>query len=135
MINFVGDVTRECLRAAPNTSISRRRVVRELTDPSAERCGPRMIVSDSGTELTSSAAFARRGAIRVEWHYIAPGKPMQNGRLERCNDRMRDELFDETLFLSLDHPHVVIAASAEDYNQERPHSPLRYETPAASPLT
>jgi len=56
---------------------------------------------------------------------------MQNGYVESFNGRMRDELLNETLFLSLDHARVVIAAWAEDYNQERPHSSLGYETPAA----
>jgi len=44
---------------------------------------------------------------------------------------MRDELLNETLFLSLDHARAEIAAWAKDYNQERPHSSLGYETPAA----
>ena len=61
------------------------------------------------------------GEVGIEWHYIAPGKPMQNGYVESFNGRMRDELLNETLFLSLDHAHVVIAAWADDYNRERPH--------------
>uniref|UniRef100_UPI0035C6BB47 integrase core domain-containing protein n=1 Tax=Sphingobium yanoikuyae TaxID=13690 RepID=UPI0035C6BB47 len=125
------DVTRECLRAVPDTSISGRRVVRELTDLIAERGKPGMIVSDNGTELTSNAVLAWCGEIGVEWHYIAPGKPMQNGYVESFNSRMRDELLNETLFLSLDHARVVIAACADDYNRKRPHSALGYETPAA----
>ncbi|GAB7553327.1 hypothetical protein NRB_28330 [Novosphingobium sp. 11B] len=84
-----------------------------------------------GTELTSNAVLAWCGEVGVEWHDIAPGKPMQNGYVESFNGRMRDELLNETLFLSLDHARVVIAAWAEDYNQERPHSSLGYETPAA----
>jgi len=90
-----------------------------------------MIVSDNGTELTSNAVLAWCGEAGVAWHYIAPGKPMQNGYVESFNGRMRDELLNETLFLSLDHARVVISAWAEDYNQERPHSSLGYETPAA----
>lgn len=35
-----------------------------------------------GTELTSNAVLAWCGQIGVEWHYIAPGKPMQNGYVE-----------------------------------------------------
>src|SRR5690606_4692640 len=49
----------------------------------------------------------------------------------RVNGRMRDELLNETLFLSLDHARAEIAAWVEDYNGERPHSALGYETPAA----
>jgi transposase InsO family protein len=117
VLNIVDDVTRECLRAVPDTSISGRRVVRELTDLIAERGKPTMIVSDNGTELTSNAVLAWCGEVGVEWHYIAPGKPMQNGYVESFNGRMRDELLNETLFLSLDHARVVIAAWVEDYNQ------------------
>ncbi len=44
---------------------------------------------------------------------------------------MRDELLNETLFLSMAHARVEIAAWVEGYNQERPHSSLGYATPAA----
>ncbi|BAB50782.1 insertion element ISR1 hypothetical 17 kD protein A2 [Mesorhizobium japonicum MAFF 303099] len=46
---------------------------------------------------------------RVEWHYIAPGKPMQNGFIESFNGRLRDELLNETLFTSLAQARVAIA--------------------------
>ena len=131
VLNIVDDVTRECLRAVPDTSISGRRVVRELADLIVERGKPGMIVSDNGTELTSNAVLAWCGESGVEWHYIAPGKPMQNGFCESFNGRMRDELLNETLFLSLAHARVEIAAWVEDYNRERPHSALGYATPAA----
>ena len=87
VLNIVDDVTRECLRAVPDTAISGRRVVRELTKLIAERGQPGMIVSDNGTELTSNAVLAWCGEIGVEWHYIAPGKPMQNGYVERFASR------------------------------------------------
>ena len=83
VLNVVDDVTRECLAAVPDTSISGRRVVRELTELIAQRGKPGMIVSDNGTELTSNAVLAWCGEIGVEWHYIAPGRPMQNGYVER----------------------------------------------------
>ncbi|MAL75014.1 MAG: IS3 family transposase [Rhodospirillaceae bacterium] len=131
VLNVVDDVTRECLAAVPDTSISGRRVVRELTELIARRGKPGMIVSDNGTELTSNAVLAWCGQIGVEWHYIAPGRPMQNGYVESFNGRMRDELLNETLFLSLAHARVEIAAWVKDYNRERPHSSLGYATPAA----
>ena len=49
----------------------------------------------------------------------------------RVNGRMRDKLLNETLFLSLAHARVEIAACVKDYNRERPHSALGYATPAA----
>jgi len=131
VLNIVDDVTRECLRAVVDTSISGRRVVRELTDLVAERGTPKMIVSDNGTEFTSNAVLSWSGETKVEWHYIAPGRPMQNGYVESFNGRMRDELLNETLFLTLGQARDDVAGWIEDYNTERPHSSLGYATPAA----
>lgn len=131
ILNVVDDVTRECLAAIPDTSISGRRVARELTGLLERRGKPGMIVSDNGTELTSNAILDWCSENKVDWHYIAPGKPMQNGFVESFNGRMRDELLNETMFRNLPHARVVIAAWATDYNTERPHSALDYQTPAA----
>ena len=51
-----------------------------------------MIVSDNGTEFTSNAVLAWSEETGIEWHYIVPGKPMQNGFVESFNGRLRDEL-------------------------------------------
>src|ERR1700677_2319225 len=131
ILNIVDDVTRECLAAIPDTSISGRRVARELTVLIERRGKPGMIVSDNGTEVTSNAMFAWAQDNRVVWHFIAPGKPMQNGFCESFNGRMRDELLNESLFLSLDHARTKITNWVNDYNQRRPHSALGYLTPAA----
>lgn len=50
-----------------------------------------MVVSDNGTELTSNAILTWQEERCVEWHYIVPGKPMQNGLIESFNGRLRDE--------------------------------------------
>ncbi|WP_246204516.1 IS3 family transposase [Devosia marina] len=131
VLNIVDDVTRECLAAMPDTSISGRRVARELTELIARRGRPGMIVSDHGTEFTSNAILAWSKNHRIEWHYIAPGKPMQNGFCESFNGRMRDELLNESLFFGLDHARSAISEWVEDYNTARPHSSLGYQTPAA----
>ncbi len=62
-----------------------------------------------GTELTSNAILAWSKDHKVEWHYIAPGRPMQNGYVESFNGRMRDELLNESLFFGLDHARSAIA--------------------------
>jgi len=131
ILNVVDDVTRECLAAIPDTSISGRRVARELTTLIERRGKPGMIVSDNGTEFTSNAMLAWAQDHQIEWHFIAPGKPMQNGFCESFNGRMRDELLNETLFLCLDHAREKIATWVDDYNHRRPHSALAYRTPAA----
>jgi len=131
ILNVVDDVTRECLAAIPDVSISGKRVARELSAIIERRGKPGMIVSDNGTELTSNAILAWCAEHKLQWHYIAPGKPMQNAFVESFNGRMRDELLNETLFRDLDHARTVVADWAVDYNTKRPHSALGYLTPAA----
>ena len=94
--------------------------------PVGSRGGAEAIFADMSVEVTHDDVFGD-----VAGGYIAPGRPMQNGYVESFNGRMRDELLNETLFISLAHARVEIAAWVEDYNRERPHSSLGYETPAA----
>jgi putative transposase len=131
ILNIADDVTRECLAAIPDTSISGKRVARELTILIEGRGKPQTIVSDNGTEFTSNAILRWSKQHQIEWHYIAPGKPMQNGYIESFNGRMRDELLNESLFLDLNQARQIIAAWVADYNTRRPHSSLGYRTPAA----
>jgi len=130
ILNIVDDVTRECLAAIPDTSISGVRVARELTLLIARRGRPGMIVSDNGTEFTSNAILAWSQDHGINWHYTAPGKPTQNAYVESFNGRMRDELLNESLFISLANARAVISNWAHDYNTNRPHSSLGYQTPA-----
>ena len=67
----------------------------------------------------------------IAWHYIAPGKPQQNGFIESFNGRLRDELLNETLFHSLPHARTMLDTWRDDYNKARPHSAFKWMTPAA----
>ena len=131
ILNILDDVTKECLAAVVDTSISGRRVARELSAVVARRGRPGLIVSDHGTEFTSNAMLAWTEQAGVAWHFIAPGKPMQNGICEAFNGRMRDELLNETLFFGIQHARAAVARWTADYNHSRPHSALGYATPAA----
>ena len=73
-----------------------------------------MIVSDNGSEFTSNAILAFADKARIDWHYIAPGKPMQNGFIESFNGRLRDELLNETLFSSLAQAREKLAGWRAD---------------------
>ena len=83
-----------------------------------------MIVSDDGTEFTSNAILGFADRQQIYRHYIAPGKPIQNAFIECFNGRFRDELLNETLFLSIPHTRATAAAWRADYNLNRPHSRL-----------
>lgn len=130
VLAVVDDFTRECLALVADTSLSGARVARELDAIIAVRGKPGTIVSDNGTELTSMAILKWCEATRVEWHYIAPGKPMQNGFVESFNGRLRDECLNETLFSTIVGARAAIQLWKEDYNHRRPHSALGNITPA-----
>jgi putative transposase len=131
ILTVVDNCTRECLALVADTSISGLRVARELTNLVQLRGRPETIVSDNGTELTSNAILTWADDMRIGWHYIAPGKPQQNGYNESFNGRLRDELLNETLFRSLAHARSVLETWRRDYNEERPHSKLGWLTPRA----
>lgn len=75
-----------------------------------------MIASDHGTEFTCNAMLAWSKTAAIDWHFIAPGKPMQNGFIESFNGRMRDELLNDTLFFDLDDARAKLATWVAGYN-------------------
>jgi putative transposase len=130
ILTVVDDCTRECLALVADTSLSGLRVARELDRLMIERGKPKMVVSDNGSEFTGNAILAWADQTRVAWHFIAPGKPMQNAFIESFNGRLRDELLNETLFTSLAQARVALGCWRSDYNGSRPHSQIGWRTPS-----
>ena len=124
----VDDFSRECLATVVDTSLGGVRVVRELERLARERAVPQEVVSDNGTELTSGAIL-RWATGRLAWHYIEPGKPVQNAFIESFNSKLRDECLNEHVFLSLAGARETIEAWRHDYNYLRPHGSLGTLTP------
>ena len=129
ILRVVDDFTRENVALVADTSLSGQRVTRELNQAIAERGAPIAIVSDNGTEFTSMAILKWVQDTGIDWHYIAPGKPQQNGFIESFNGKLRDECLNETLFSSLAEARKTLEDWQEDYNWRRPHSALGNLTP------
>ena len=121
ILTLVDDFTRECLGLVVDTSLTGLRVARELDRIAELRGYPGMIVSDNGTELTSNAILAWQQQRGVEWHYIAPGKPMQNGFVESFNGKLRDECLNEHLFANLKEAREIIEEWRTDYKRASQH--------------
>ena len=115
ILTLVDDFTRKCLGLVVETSLTGLRVV--LSSIASLRRGgrPRMIVSDNGTELISNAILSWQQEHDIEWHYIAPGKPMQNDFVG-FNGRLRDECLNEQLFTNLGEARQFIEEWRIDYN-------------------
>lgn len=127
---MVDDVTQECLAVVPGTSISGRRVAPELPTLIERRSRPGIIAWDNRTELSSNAVMKWSAESKVEWNYVALGKPMQTNFLESDNGRVRGEFWHETMLRNLARARDLIATWMNGYNIERPHWALGYPTRA-----
>jgi len=127
--------TRQCLAAIADFSFSGKRVAHALDLLIARHGRPRTVGSDNGTELTSNAILSWTAQTGIDWHYIDPGKPVQNAFIESFNGRLRDEFLNETLFTSLAQARAALEEWRRDYNMVRPHSRIGWLTPAAYAVT
>jgi putative transposase len=124
VLTVVDDFTRECPATVVDTSLRRQRVARELGEIIDRRGKPCMIVSDNGTALVSRAILRFSKQAGIEWHCIAPGRPVQNAFIERFNGRLRDEGLNKQAFASLPEARNIVEAWRIDYPTVRPHSSL-----------
>lgn len=129
VLTIVDEYSKLCPALEIDTSLSGVRVGRTL-DRAIELYGkPKLIVMDNGPEFTSKALDQWAYARGVQLHWIAPGKPTQNGFCESFNGRLRDECLNDHYFTSLDDARQKIEAWREDYNRVRPHTSLDGMTP------
>jgi putative transposase len=125
------EYTRECPALEVDTSMASRRVTRVLEGIIAERGQPLAIRCDNGPEFTSRHFLAWCIERQIELVHIQPGKPQQNGYVESFHGKLRDECLNVSWFENLWDARRKIAAWRVEYNEERPHSALGYQTPAA----
>jgi putative transposase len=130
VLSVVDECTRECLKLEVDTSFASRRVTRVLEGIIEEREKPLAIRCDNGPEFTSRHFLAWCIERQIELVHIQPGKPQQNGCVESFNGKLRDECLNVSWFENLWHARRKIAAWQTEFNEQRPHSALGYQTPA-----
>jgi putative transposase len=91
VLSVVERYTRECLVLEVDNSFASRRVTRVLERIVAEQGVPQAIRCDNEPELTRWHFLAWCLDRKIELAHIQPGRPMQNGRVESFNGRMREE--------------------------------------------
>lgn len=101
LLTIIDEYTRECLRIVVDTSLNGRRVKQTLEELIASRGKPEIIISDNGTEFTSNTMLQWMEERKINWQYIQPGKPYQNGSIESFNGKLRDECLNENWFLNI----------------------------------
>jgi putative transposase len=129
LLNILDDYNREMLAMEVDFSLPARRVIRVLEFLELVRGLPKMIRVDNGPEFISRLLDHWCREKDIELVFIQPGKPMQNGYVERCNGSVRKELLSANVFNSLSEFREKAMEWMEDYNRERPHEALGYRAP------
>ena len=91
---------------------------------------PEHLRSDNGPEFTAKAIRGWLNQLGVKALYIEPGSPWENGYIESFNGKLRDELLDREIFMTLEEAKILIEQWRKEYNQVRPHSAKNYRPPA-----
>lgn len=128
-LNVLDEGVREGLHIEIDTSITGERVVRVMEQLKSVRDLPAAIRCDNGPELISHVFSDWCGDNGVEILYIQPGKPNQNGIIERFNRTYRQEVLGYYLFEDLDQVRDLTHWWLIGYNECRPHRSLNGLTP------
>jgi len=92
--NVLDDFNREALAIEVDLNLPAERVIRTLERIAAWRGYPSQLRMDNGPEFIAIATADWSEEHNVELEFIQPGRPMQNGFIERCTGQ----------FLSRQHP-------------------------------
>lgn len=133
------EYTRQCLALEVATSMKSQHVQKVLDRLFHKHGAPRFVRSDNGSEFIAGTLSLWLQTNGSASYFIAPGSPWQNGHAESFISRLRAECLDAELFCNLNHARIRLEMYRLDYNQHRPHSALKYQTPnqfaqAVSPL-
>jgi putative transposase len=124
VLNVIDDYNREALKIEPYFSISATRVISILERIILEKGKPKAIRVDNGPEFISTTMHEWCMERSILLQFIQPGKPMQNGYVERFNRSFRQDVLDTTLFADLMQVKIASDEFEEDYNHHRPHESL-----------
>jgi transposase InsO family protein len=130
LLNVLDEFTRECLQIRVDKSIGAQKVIATLEWLFLLHGAPDYIRSDNGPEFIAKALRQWLGERGAKTLYITPGSPWENPFIESFNDKLRDECLNMHLFVDLEHAATMTEQWRIEYNQERPHSSLNYQTPA-----
>ena len=127
--NIIDDCNREALAIDVGLNYPAKRVIETLERLEEEIGLPQAIRCDNGPEFISKALQQWCKNKRIELRYTQPGKPMQNGYIERFNRYYREDVLDAYWFNDLYQLRRLTNEWMEDYNNNHPHKSLGNQPP------
>lgn len=128
-LNIIDDYNREALVMETSYSIPAYALIEQLKFLIKEKGKPQQIRVDNGPEFLSNIFIEFCNHHRIEICYIQPGKPMQNGYIERFNRSYREEILDAYLFKTMAEVEDLTQQWMQHYNEKRPHQSLKNLSP------
>lgn len=129
ILTLIDEYSRACIATHAGWSIRAVDVITVVEAAFARYGRPKHLRSDNGPEFIAGAIQDWLAASQVKTLYIKPGSPWENGHIESFHDKLRGECLNRELFGSLLEAQILLEAWRTEYNDERPHSALRYQTP------
>lgn len=129
LLNIMDDYNRQVLALESDTSLPALRLIRVLERLEEVRGIPQMIRVDNGPEFISEKLDDWCKLRKIQLAFIQPGKPMQNGFVERLNGNIRRELLNAYVFKTLTEVRQKTDEWMYDYNHHRPHDALQNRSP------
>ena len=135
VLTVVDQFTRECVLLMADSSLTGHKVALALSQALVERGAPGSITVDNGTEFVSKAMDVWAYQHGVQLDFIRPGRPVENSYIESFNGRLRDECLNVEVFFTIVDVREKLDRWRTDYNQVRPHSALKDQSPQAFATT
>lgn len=129
ILTIVDCHSRESLAVEPRQSFRAFHVVDALDRIVRERGKPKTIRCDNGPEFAGRVLDQWAFFNQVELDFSRPARPTDNAFIESFNARVRQELLNASWFTSVADARVEMAAWRKEYNEDRPHTSLRNQTP------
>ena len=129
VLTIEDEFTRQCIEIEVEHRMNAAFVAKTLVRLFETQGAPRFIRSDNGSEFIARSLMELLRMQSVRPYHIEPGSPWQNGFDERFNGTYRSDCANQHTFHNCLHARVLSKAFKREYNQERPHSSLKYLTP------
>ena len=130
VLNIIDDFNRKALWIEANYSMPSAFVINALEKVIQENGKPVKIRVDNGPEFCSKEFGEWCDSNNIVIQFIQPGKPMQNGFIERFNRSYRQDILDACLFENIIQVNELSEEWLDDYNNHRPHESLGGIPPA-----
>jgi len=129
VFNVIDNCNREAIAVDAGLSYPAKAVVETLNNIKEETGTHKYMRCDNGPEFISRTFMIRCTENHIEIKYKQPGKPMQNGYIERFNRFFREDILGACYFNDIYQLQSISNNWREDYNFNHSHKSQGNKSP------